>query len=73
MAATSRYPRLETPSAERAAFESSVRPLIEYDREDDGRWIAEIPNMPGVMVYGRSQQEAMDRVLALASEVRFSA
>jgi hypothetical protein len=72
MAAASRPPRIEAPP-DRAAFESSVRKLIEYDREDDGRWIAEIPAMPGVMVYGQSQQEATDRVLALAADVQFSA
>lgn len=72
-ARASRPPRSEPRPEERAAFESSVRRLIEYDREEDGRWIAEIPDMPGVMVYGQSQQEATERVLALATDVRFSA
>ncbi len=38
---------------------------IEIDREDDGRWIAEIPEMPGVMAYGESRQEAITKVEAL--------
>lgn len=42
---------------------------IELDREDDGRWIAEIPALPGVMVYGASEPEALARVEALALRV----
>ncbi len=39
---------------------------IEFDHEDDGRWIAEIPALPGVMAYGASQKEAQAKVEALA-------
>jgi predicted RNase H-like HicB family nuclease len=39
---------------------------IEIEREDDGRWIAEIPALPGVMVYGQTREEAVARVEALA-------
>ncbi len=39
---------------------------IEFDHEDDGRWIAEIPALPGVMAYGASQREARAKVEALA-------
>ena len=39
---------------------------IEFDREDDGRWIAEIATLPGVMAYGASQNEARAKVEALA-------
>jgi predicted RNase H-like HicB family nuclease len=42
---------------------------IEVDREDDGRWIAEVPDLPGVMVYGKSRDEAIARVKALALRV----
>ena len=31
---------------------------IEYDREEDGRWIAEIPEIPGILVYGDTYDEA---------------
>jgi predicted RNase H-like HicB family nuclease len=39
---------------------------VEIEREDDGRWIAEVPDLPGVMVYGDSRAEALLRVQALA-------
>ena len=42
---------------------------IELEREDDGRWIAEIMDLPGVMVYGADRDEAITRVEALAREV----
>ena len=42
---------------------------IEIDREDDGRGIAEVPELPGVMVYGTSREEAISRVKALALRV----
>ena len=42
---------------------------IEYEREDDGRWIAEVPDLPGVMAYGDTQDEATARVQALALRV----
>ncbi len=43
--------------------------LIETECEDDGRWIAEIPELPGVMVYGKTREEAISRVQALALRV----
>ena len=42
---------------------------IEIEREDDGRWIAEVPELPGVMTYGKSREEAMAHFLALALRV----
>ena len=42
---------------------------IEVDREDDGRWLMEIPELPGVMAYGHSQEEALAKVKALALRV----
>ncbi len=39
---------------------------IEIEREDDGRWIAEVPDLPGVMVYGQNRQEALSKVETLA-------
>ncbi len=42
---------------------------IEIEREDDGRWIAEVPDLPGVLVYGKSKEEAISRVKALALRV----
>jgi predicted RNase H-like HicB family nuclease len=42
---------------------------IEIDREEDGRWIAEIPELPGVIVYGDSRNEAISKAEALALRV----
>jgi predicted RNase H-like HicB family nuclease len=42
---------------------------IEVDREDDGRWIAEIPELPGVMVYGSTRDAAICQAKALALRV----
>lgn len=39
---------------------------VEIDREDDGRWIAEVPELPGVMCYGSTREEAVSQVEALA-------
>ena len=43
--------------------------LIEIECEDDGRWIAEVPELPGVMFYGQTREEAIFRVQALALRV----
>ena len=42
---------------------------VEVEREDDGRWIAEVPELPGVLAYGQGRQEAVDRAEALALRV----
>ena len=42
---------------------------IEIEREEDGRWIAEITEIPGVLTYGATTQEAVSKVQALALRV----
>ncbi|MGA8794778.1 type II toxin-antitoxin system HicB family antitoxin [Candidatus Binatus sp.] len=42
---------------------------VEFDRETDGRWIAEIPELPGVLAYGGTRAEALAAVEALALRV----
>jgi predicted RNase H-like HicB family nuclease len=42
---------------------------IELEQETDGRWIAEVLDLPGVMVYGDTPAEALVRVKALALHV----
>ena len=42
---------------------------IEIEQEEDGRWLTEIPDLPGVMVYGATPEEAVARVKALALRV----
>lgn len=39
---------------------------IEFDREEDGRWIAEIADIPGALAYGATRDEAFAAVEALA-------
>jgi predicted RNase H-like HicB family nuclease len=42
---------------------------IESEREEDGRWIAEVPALPGVMTYGATEAQALAKVKALALRV----
>jgi len=42
---------------------------IETEREDDGRWIAEVLDLPGVRVYGTTEKEAIAAAQALALRV----
>jgi predicted RNase H-like HicB family nuclease len=42
---------------------------IEIEKEEDGRWIAEIPEIPGAMVYGESREQAIAKAEALALRV----
>jgi predicted RNase H-like HicB family nuclease len=42
---------------------------VEVEREADRRWIAEIPDLPGVMSYGKTRKEAVARTKALALRV----
>ena len=42
---------------------------IEVEQETDGRWIAEVPELPGVLTYGPSREEAVTRAQALALRV----
>lgn len=47
----------------------SMRLLVELDREVDGRWIADVPDLPGVLVYGTTRESALSAVQALALRV----
>jgi predicted RNase H-like HicB family nuclease len=42
---------------------------VEYEREDDGRWLAEVIELPGVLAYGQTSDEAIAKVQALALRV----
>jgi len=42
---------------------------IETEREDDGRWIAEVAILPGVLAYGNTEDEAVAKAKALALRV----
>ena len=42
---------------------------LECECEDDGRWLAEVPELPGVLAYGSTSDEAMSRAEILALRV----
>lgn len=42
---------------------------IEYEQEEDGRWIAEATGLPGVLAYGQTREEAMAKAETLALRV----
>ena len=42
---------------------------VELEREDDGRWLAEVVELSGVLAYGETQEAALSRVQALALRV----
>ncbi len=46
-----------------------MRLHVELEQEDDGRWIAEVADLPGVLVYGDSRQAALAAAEALALRV----
>ncbi len=48
---------------------AAINVTIETEREDDGRWIAEIPELPGVMAYGPTEDEARRDAEILALRV----
>ena len=43
--------------------------IIETEKEGDGRWIAEISDLPGALAYGETEEDAMAKVEALALRV----
>jgi len=42
---------------------------VDYEIEEDGRWIAEVLKLPGVLAYGSTREEARDKALCLALSV----
>ena len=49
--------------------EAAMHLTVEVEREEDGRWIAEIPDLAGVLAYGESRDQAIARAEALALRV----
>lgn len=43
--------------------------LIEVEQEEDGRWLSEVPELPGVLAYGQTRQQAVASVQVLALRV----
>lgn len=52
-----------------SAIGSEMKFSIETEREDDGRWIAEIAEIPGVLTYGETEPRARANAYALALRV----
>jgi len=48
---------------------AAIELKVGFDQEQDGRWIADIPELPGVLVYGNSRDEAAAKAQALALRV----
>ena len=46
-----------------------MRFRVEVEREDDGRWLAEVPELPGVLAYGTTAEDAQAKAQALALRV----
>jgi predicted RNase H-like HicB family nuclease len=62
---------MTTAPERRAAAEirDDVMLKIEIEREEDGRWIGEVPELPGVLAYGATEAEARVKTAALALRV----
>jgi len=43
--------------------------IVEAEQEEDGRWIAEVPELPGVMAYGQTLEQARAKAQAVALRV----
>ena len=52
-----------------ASYQGRSCATIELERETDERWIAEVNELPGVLAYGATQDDAISRVQALALRV----
>ena len=48
---------------------NAMKLMLEVEREEDGRWLAEVPDLPGVLAYGSSRQQAIANAEALAFRV----
>ena len=51
------------------SMEKPIHFTIEHEQEEDGRWLAEVPELPGVLAYGSTAEEAMAKAEALAFRV----
>ena len=48
----------------------NIEPIrVEIEREDDGRILASVPDLPGVMAYGASEEDAVRKVKSIALQV----
>jgi predicted RNase H-like HicB family nuclease len=61
--------RHTTKSARKTKGGRIVPLTIEVEQEEDGRWLAEVPDLPGVLAYGQTRQEAIERAQILCLRV----
>lgn len=54
---------------DRVFVEYAMNFIVELDQEEDGRWIAEVVEIPGALAYGQTKEDALARVEALALRV----
>src|SRR5215212_3361352 len=69
LAGVSPLPPVVLPCGGTRTGRAPVQLTVETDREDDGRFIAEVPDLPGVLAYGATREEAAARAQALALRV----
>ena len=50
-------------------YDAAMQLTLTIDREDDGRWIVEVPELPGVMTYGATRDDALAKAEVLALRV----
>ena len=67
MSVTAKIPPSRSASTRRSI--DSMTLTLQLEQETDGRWIAEIPDLPGTLVYGASPEEATAKAKALALRV----
>jgi predicted RNase H-like HicB family nuclease len=71
--ATAAFPNGFQAHQKAVTFNSEEQPAmkfrVEIEQEEDGRWIAEVIDLPGVLAYGNSPEEARAKVQALALRV----
>jgi predicted RNase H-like HicB family nuclease len=65
----SRIAQFQLDTTRRLGIWFQVDMQIELEREEDGRWLTEIPDLPGVMAYGQTREESLAKVKALALRV----
>jgi predicted RNase H-like HicB family nuclease len=63
------FPRIDRTPVPYFATKEPPMLTIDVEREDDGRWIAEVSALPGTLAYGATETEARSRAAALALRV----
>lgn len=52
-----------------ACYTHLMNHAIEFEQEEDGRWIADVPSLPGLMVYGDTKEDAEVRLAVMALSI----